>query len=148
MTLPRARRRRIATVAVLATAALVTTMAGAPATAAPATGHILNANGPNAVPESYIVVLKDSAVGGRAGTRQANVDDTAVSLAKQFGARVGHVYGAALNGFEAKLSEQAAKRLAAHPSVAYVEQNATVSLAATQTNPPWGLDRIDQPKLR
>ena len=38
-----------------------------------------------------------------------------------------------------------AKRMAANPAVAYVEQDQVVSLAATQTNPPsWGLDRIDQ----
>ncbi|MEU4565505.1 S8 family peptidase, partial [Micromonospora sp. NPDC023956] len=38
----------------------------------------------------------------------------------------------------------AAKRLAAHPSVDYVEQNHTVEMDATQVNPPWNLDRIDQ----
>jgi subtilisin family serine protease len=46
------------------------------------------------------------------------------------------------------MSEKAAKRLAADPDVAYVEQNRTVSLAATQTPvPSWGLDRIDQRDL-
>ena len=39
-------------------------------------------------------------------------------------------------------------RLAADPSVAYVEQNHTVSIAGTQRHPPsWGLDRIDQRNL-
>ena len=42
------------------------------------------------------------------------------------------------------MSESAAKRLAADPSVAYVEQNQTVSLLATQSNATWGMDRIDQ----
>jgi hypothetical protein len=38
--------------------------------------------------------------------------------------------------------------VAANPAVKYVEQNHTVSLAATQTpTPSWGLDRIDQRNL-
>ncbi|MBO4205659.1 S8 family peptidase [Micromonospora echinofusca] len=145
MTLPRT--RRTAAFGVLAAAAMVTAMVGAPAQAAPATGSILHAGGATAVADSYIVVLKDSAVGGRAGTRQAGVKSLADSLAERFGAKLGHVYGDALNGFEARLSEQAAKRLAAHPAVAYVEQNHEVSTTTTQTSPPWGLDRIDQRNL-
>ncbi|SCG47551.1 S8 family peptidase [Micromonospora halophytica] len=147
MTLPRTHRRTLAAVSVLASAAMVTAMAAAPATAAAATGEIRSAGGATAVADSYIVVLKDSEVGGRAGTRQAAVRSTAGNLAERFGGTVGHVYGDALNGFEVKLSAQAAKRLAAHPAVDYVEQNHTVSIQGTQTNPPWGLDRIDQPYL-
>jgi len=146
MTLPRTHRRTLATVGMLAGAAMVATMA-APATAAPSVGEIRSAGGATAVADSYIVVLKDSSVGGRAGTRQATVKSTASSLAERFGGSLGYVYGDALNGFEVKLSEKAAKRLAAHPSVDYVEQNHTVNLTATQTNPPWGLDRIDQRNL-
>ncbi|MFG1780442.1 S8 family peptidase [Micromonospora sp. NPDC049051] len=147
MTFPRTHRRALAAAAsVFASAAMVTTMIGAPAAAA-ATGEIRGAGGATAVADSYIVVLKDTSVGGRAGTRQGEVKSTAGSLAARFGGSVGHVYGDALNGFEVKLSERAAKRLAAHPDVAYVEQNHTVSLAATQNNPPWGLDRIDQRAL-
>ncbi|MGK5676796.1 S8 family peptidase [Micromonospora sp. URMC 106] len=148
MTLPRTQRRMLAgAVGVLAGAAMVTAMIGAPATAAPATGEIRSAGGATAVTGSYIVVLKDSGVGGRAGTRQAEVRSAAGSLAARFGGTVGHVYGDALNGFEVRLSERAAKRLAAHPAVDYVEQNHTVTMAATQSNPPWGLDRIDQRAL-
>jgi subtilisin family serine protease len=131
----------------LAGAAMVTAMAGAPATAAPSVGEIRSAGGATAVADSYIVVLKDSSVGGRAGTRQAAVKSTAASLADRFGGTLGNVYGDALNGFSVKLSEQAAKRLAAHPAVDYVEQNHTVTTQATQFNPPWGLDRIDQRNL-
>ncbi|MCX4390211.1 S8 family peptidase [Micromonospora peucetia] len=147
MTFPRTHRRTLAAAAsVFASAAMVTTMIGAPA-AASATGEILSAGGATAVADSYIVVLKDTSVGGSAGTRQGEVKSTAGSLAARFGGSVGHVYGDALNGFEVKLSERAAKRLAAHPDVDYVEQNHSVSTMATQNNPPWGLDRIDQRAL-
>lgn len=99
-----------------------------------------------AVPGSYIVVLKDSAVGAKAGSLKAaaGVATTSAGLARGYGAQVRQTFGTALNGFEAGMSEAAAKRLAADPSVAYVEQNQTVSLLATQTNATWGLDRIDQ----
>lgn len=138
MTFPRTHRRTLAAAAsVFASAAMVTTMIGAPA-AASATGEILSAGGATAVADSYIVVLKDTSVGGSAGTRQGEVKSTAGSLAARFGGSVGHVYGDALNGFEVKLSERAAKRLAAHPDVDYVEQNHSVSTMATQNNPPWG----------
>ncbi|GAA3738004.1 hypothetical protein GCM10022225_21140 [Plantactinospora mayteni] len=148
MTLPRTHRHRLAAFGVLVASTMVTAMVGAPATAAPATGEILQAGGATAVADSYIVVLKDSAVGGKAGTRNSAVNGKASALASKYGATLGNVYGHALNGFSVKLSEQGAKRLAADPSVAYVEQNHTVTASATQVNPPsWGLDRIDQRNL-
>jgi subtilisin family serine protease len=102
-------------------------------------GTILGVNQPNAVADSYIVVLKDSVVANRGV--DAHVDD----LVGRFGGRVTDVWDAALNGFAVTMSERAAKRLAAHPAVAYVEQDMTIQLEATQNNPPsWGLDRIDQ----
>nr|BFE75239.1 hypothetical protein GCM10020092_085400 [Actinoplanes digitatis] len=115
----------------------------APAVAAPAAGQIRLAGTADAVAGSYIVVLKDSAV--RTGTnRVAAVGDKSADLARGYGAQVRRTFGAALNGFEANMSEAAAKRLAADPSVAYVEQNQRVSLLTTQTGATWGIDRIDQ----
>ncbi|MCX4470850.1 Aqualysin-1 precursor [Micromonospora sp. MW-13] len=143
MTLP----RKVAALGVLTISAMATTLIGSPVSAAPATGEIRYAGGATAVPSSYIVVLKDTAVGGRAGTQAAAVTSSAGTLAKRYGGDVAQVYGEALNGFEARLSESAAKRLAADPAVAWVEQNHEVSIQTTQTNPPWGLDRIDQTSL-
>ncbi|MET8149413.1 S8 family peptidase, partial [Actinoplanes sp. NPDC005259] len=114
----------------------------APAAAAPAAGQIRLAGTADAVAGSYIVVLKDSAVSTK--NRVAAVGDKSADLARGYGAQVRRTYGAALNGFEASMSEAAAKRLAADPSVAYVEQNQRVSLLTTQTGATWGIDRIDQ----
>lgn len=100
--------------------------------ASAAEGTIVGAGAEGAVPNSYIVTLKAGS-GAKAG-----------SLADRFGGRVGYEYPA-LRGFSVQLSEQQAKRLAADPAVQSVEQNRTVRVAETQTNPPsWGLDRIDQ----
>ncbi|MGW4465872.1 S8 family peptidase [Micromonospora sp. NPDC004704] len=142
-----ARRLALGIFVAAATAAVATTT---PAAAAPATGEVRLAGSPNAVAGSYIVVLKDGAVGAAAGTARAAtaVPTKAGELADKYGGSVAQVYGAALNGFEARLSAKAAQRLAAHPDVAYVEQDQVVSINATQTNPPsWGLDRIDQRNL-
>ncbi|GID93678.1 S8 family peptidase [Amorphoplanes digitatis] len=127
----------------LLVAATTTAATVAPAVAAPAAGQIRLAGTADAVAGSYIVVLKDSAV--RTGTnRVAAVGDKSADLARGYGAQVRRTFGAALNGFEANMSEAAAKRLAADPSVAYVEQNQRVSLLTTQTGATWGIDRIDQ----
>ncbi|MFD2762652.1 S8 family peptidase [Micromonospora eburnea] len=144
MTPSRPRLGRVAAVGVLAAVSVVAALVGTPVAAAPVTGQIRYAGNATAVPDSYIVVLTDAAVGGRAATRQAAVRGTARNLASRYGANLGRVYDSALNGFSVTLSEPAARRLAADPAVAYVEQDRTVSATATQINPPWGLDRIDQ----
>jgi subtilisin family serine protease len=111
--------------------ALTAIAAATPAqAAAPVLGQIKQAGSVNAVDGSYIVVLKS-------GAQQA-------SLSKTYGAKVQRSFGKALNGFEATMTDYQAKRLAANSDVAYVEQNQVISLAATQSNATWGLDRIDQ----
>jgi len=63
---------------------------------------------------------------------------------------VSNIFSKSLTAFEAKMSRQAAERLARLDSVAYVEQNAVVTLdglQATQDNPTWGIDRVDQRDL-
>lgn len=49
-----------------------------------------------------------------------------------------------LAGFSATMSETAARRLAADPAVAYVEQDRLVSIDQSQSSPPWNLDRSDE----
>jgi subtilisin family serine protease len=137
----RSRRRRLGALGSVALAsALAATMSASPAQAAE--GTILGAGQPNVVPDSYLVVLHDSAVANRSVAAQAKV------LTDRFGGEIAATWDAAINGFSVTMSEQAARRLAAHPAVDYVEHDMTFQLAATQTNPPsWGLDRIDQRNL-
>jgi subtilisin family serine protease len=107
---------------------------------AQAAGEIRNAGGITAVAESYIVVLKDS----------VGVAATSERLLARYGGTVAQVYQAAFKGFELRVSERDARRLAADPAVAFVEQNHRVQVQASgvQLNPPsWGLDRIDQRNL-
>ncbi len=138
------RRRLVRAFAVVATAAAVSAASTTPAFAAP-TGEIRGAGAQNAISGSYLVVLRTDAVGaaGSSAARTA-VPDRASALVKRYGGSVSDVYSAALTGFAAKMTAAQAARLAANPAVAYVEQDQVVTLEATQTNPTWGLDRIDQ----
>ncbi|MFI5944437.1 S8 family peptidase [Streptomyces uncialis] len=132
------RTARIAVaVAVAAATGLMGSLTALPAHAAPAEGTVLAAGSPTAVKDSYIVTLKKDA-GLRASTPRGK------KLISGYGGTVRTTFRSALNGFTATLSATEARRLAADPKVASVEQNQRVRVQATQTNAPWGLDRIDQ----
>ncbi|MCO8277363.1 S8 family peptidase [Actinoplanes sp. TRM 88003] len=120
-----ATRRTLA--AGLFAAVTVAVAVGTPAAAAAPAGDLRLADAATAIPDSYIVVLKPGAK-----TQAASV-----------GGQVRQQLGI-INGYEAKMSQAQAKRLAASAGVAYVEQNQTISLSATQNNATWGIDRIDQ----
>ncbi|MEU1005443.1 S8 family peptidase [Streptomyces tibetensis] len=136
----RSKRLGFAALTSLATAALVGGLTTLPAQAAPAEGRVLAADSPTAIKDSYLVTLKKSA-GLKASSAAGK------GLVKEYGGSVDKTFGTALNGWSATLSATEARRLAADPAVASVEQNQRVTLAATQTNAPWGLDRIDQASL-
>src|SRR5690242_2493801 len=106
---------RFAAIGLLVVATTITATA-IPAAAAPATAQIRLAGTPDAIPGSYIVVLKNT----------ANLQKSA-GLTKTYGGRIDQSFGA-LHTYAATMSEAAAKRLAASPDVAYVEQNQRVSL--------------------
>ncbi|MGW4701211.1 S8 family peptidase [Streptomyces sp. NPDC004285] len=141
MALPKSSKTRLAVTASAATAAaLLGTFAAVPAQAAPAEGTVLAAGSADAVPGSYIVTLKQGA-----GFKAASADGR--NLIAAYGGTVRKTFGSALNGYTATLGATEARRLAADPAVASVEQNRIVRADATQTNAPWGLDRIDQADL-
>ncbi|MFF9488463.1 S8 family peptidase [Streptomyces sp. NPDC014676] len=137
----RSKRTRFAVIAGIATAALACGLTSTPVQAAPAEGTVLAAGSPTAVKDSYIVTLKKAA--GFKASSAAGRD-----LVERYGGSVRKTFGSALNGYTAVLSATEAGRLAADPAVASVEQNQRVSVAdTTQSNAPWGLDRIDQTSL-
>ncbi|BCB80545.1 hypothetical protein GCM10022251_03060 [Phytohabitans flavus] len=142
MTLPRTRRRLVTLGLATVGVTMAVAMMAPPALAQEPSGVIRNAGGNTAVADSYIVVFKDSSV------TRTGVDKAARDLAAKHDGAVARTYRAALRGFEVKATAARAARIAADPSVAYVEQNHTVRIQDTQNNPPsWGLDRIDQRNL-
>lgn len=138
----RTMKRRIAAAVATtaAVAAVVGTVAAVPAEAAPAEGPVLHADSADAVPGSYIVTLKGN-VGFKATAQQGK------GLISEYGGTVERTYTSALNGYAAALTSTEAKRLAADPEVASVEQDQEVHVLGTQSSAPWGLDRIDQSNL-
>ncbi|WP_249997870.1 S8 family peptidase [Actinoplanes sp. M2I2] len=122
-----ATRRTLAAGLLAAVTAISAAVAGGTAAAAAPAGEIRLAGTATAVPGSYIVVLKPGAK----------------SLGATFGGQIRQRLDV-INGYETSMTEAQAKRLAASSTVAYVEQNQTISLSATQNNATWGLDRIDQ----
>lgn len=87
------------------------------------------------IPGSYIVVLKAGAATRAAADR-----------ARAAGATVTHEYRS-LRGYAAELSAAELRTVRQDPAVSFVEPDQVVSASTTQTNPPWGLDRIDQRAL-
>jgi aqualysin 1 len=103
--------------------------------------------GERAVPDRYVVVLKPQARDPRG---------LAHELVGPAGGRVHHVYEHALRGFSMTVPRQALNGIRNHPLVAYVAEDARVTIAAeaagagvsgVQQGATWGLDRIDQRDL-
>ena len=124
------RRQRAVRGAVVAVATGALGLATLPSAFA-AEGQVLGADAAGAIEGSYIVVLKES--------------ESAVDVADEHGAEVEHRYTHALNGFSATMTETEARRTAADPAVAYVQQDRVVRTQAAPAS--WGLDRIDQQDL-
>ena len=96
----------------------------------------------NKIENSYIVVLDDAVVGEKGPNSIAPY--IASELAGSHRGQLKHVYQNAINGFAVEMSAEDAERLSQDFRVKYVEEDGVVTLDATQSNPPWGLDRIDQ----
>ncbi|MFC0526856.1 S8 family serine peptidase [Phytohabitans kaempferiae] len=91
------------------------------------------------IPDSYIVVLKDSKA------KPAEVTADTKSLTQAYGGTVRHTFTKSVRGYAAKMTSAQAKRLKSDPAVAAVHQDRWISTTDTQNQTPsWGLDRIDQ----
>jgi len=120
---------RMRALGALLTAAAAAALTGpaAPAQAHPAEGRVLGVGLAGAIPGRYVVTLEGGA--------------TAMSAVSLGGAEVIKRSGAT---FAASMTPTQARRLAADPSVRFVEQDRILHVTSTQRNPDWGLDRIDQ----
>jgi subtilisin family serine protease len=103
----------------------------------------------NPIEGKYIVVLKEDALVGPGRSADAPgmaraIENAAVDLAARFDLNVERVYQHALAGFVVDASPKAVERLMRDPRVAFVEEDGMSYLNPTQTNAPWGLDRVDQ----
>jgi aqualysin 1 len=140
------KRSLVSVTVLLATLALMPALAQQPDfRVQPITSSKFLRHGARAIPNQYIVVLSSDTRG--VGDRAALAATDAFSLTAQFGGAVTEVYGHALNGFAAQMSEEEAIALSRDPRVAFVEEDSIMEAVATQNNAPWGLDRIGQRDL-
>lgn len=112
---------------------------------------LLHADNHNVINGSYIIILKD-------GLEITDRDSHVLTLKEKMslaadGSEVGWLYNiGTMMGFSAKLSDALLKAELAHPDVKYIEADQIMSIntpeaVVTQSNPTWGLDRIDQRNL-
>jgi len=106
----------------------------------------------NRIEGQYIVVFNPDRLPVQAGQAREKglaiaAENAAVDLAARHGGDVDKVFRHALQGFSVKASEQQIARMLKDPRVAYIEEDAAVSVSATQSGATWGLDRVDQRAL-
>ena len=97
------------------------------------------------IPNNYVVVLDDSVIGERGENSIAGY--MAEDMARMYNGKLKNVYKHAVNGFSIEMSEADAEAMSQDYRVLFVEEDGVMTADATQTNPPWGLDRIDQRNL-
>jgi aqualysin 1 len=106
--------------------------------------------GVRAIPNHYVVVLdEDVALPDALGVEPdvSAVAQRADEVMRKVGAVPTHVYSHAIHGFSARMSEEEAVTLSEDDRVRFVEEDSVVEAIATQSSPPWGLDRIDESAL-
>ncbi len=128
----------------LLSAAVGACFACASVTAAAAEFHAVK----KPIPGQYIVVLKDTVASlSSERSKLSRVSVVARDVATRNRTQLVRSYNHVLRGFVARADDKGLARLLADPSVAYVQEDGIVSIAASQSNATWGLDRIDQRNL-
>ena len=114
----------------------------------PAIVHNASAQPPHAAPPKFRraahPVFRQYIVGLAGDTTAAAPAATALSVRHR--GQVMKTYGS-INAFAVQMNEQDARALALEASVRYVEEDSYLFLAGTQSQAPWGLDRVDQRAL-
>ena len=78
------------------------------------------------------------------GSDRAEIRRAAQAQVNAVDGSLGFVYDRALQGYSARVPEQALAALRRNPKVLAVTADGVVRAVATQDSPPWGLDRTDQ----
>jgi serine protease len=88
----------------------------------------------------YVIVFADV---------EGNIDVPSITseLSAKYNANITYQYQHALKGFAAQMSEESALAISRDARVAFVSEDSIGKPSEVQTNPHWGLDRIDQRNL-
>ncbi len=94
----------------------------------------------NPIPNRYLVLLDPNVL----RAEESSSDLTANRLSRSYGGSVDRVFRHALQGFSAEMSPHEAEAMSNDPRVLFIEEDSEITVEATQANPTWGLDRVDQ----
>ncbi len=97
------------------------------------------------IPNQYIVILNEDFVGRNAVG--VEVEAEAQFLSSLYGGKIRDIYSNAVKGYSTTMSAPEAEELSRSERVQFVEEDSVISVAQTQTNAVWNLDRIDQRNL-
>ncbi|MEP6713859.1 MAG: S8 family serine peptidase, partial [Ferruginibacter sp.] len=97
------------------------------------------------ISDQYIVVLNEDYIGRNAVG--VEVDAEAQFLSSLYGGTIRNVFADAIKGYSVTMSAAEAEALSRNERVQFVEEDSIVTIAETQTNAGWNLDRIDQRSL-
>ncbi len=98
-----------------------------------------------AIPGRYIVVLKDGST--RMSPARTRLLARGVAQARQRGVKVQAQFKHVVAAYVAQMNAKQLTAVRDDPSVAYVEPDRVMTINATQQDPVYGLDRLDQPRL-
>lgn len=131
-------------------------------TAGPVISKFRAVQADRAINNQYIVVLNNDLVAQQVlemsgyaplnaaasmNQRRSVVANMATEMSNMYGAKVKQRYHAVMSGFVANMNPKQMRALMADDRVDYVEQDQMMHATATQNNPTWGLDRIDEADL-
>ena len=92
--------------------------------------------------DRYIVQLETAQFSGELG--QAEVASLGQEIASLSGARLSHTYSRTVKAVVIEGSKIDLKALASDPRIKSIQPDVPIHASFTQTNAPWGLDRVDQ----
>jgi hypothetical protein len=124
-----------------------------PADACRPSDSIMGGTQINAIPNEYIVVMRDNRTHVSTQTRYGTTHKLRSTLLQHhttgptdntFVASIKQTYVNVFNGFSAFLSPTAVELVLEDPDVLFVEYDAMVSAHISQKDPIWNLDRIDR----
>ncbi len=124
--------------ALLALATVVACDVETPTELAPSPSFSTVSASSDAIPDRYIVRLSDDVPSAAAAS---------ASMMRGLRGEVHFTYENVFKGFAVTLPAQALNGLRRNPLIAAIEQDAVVTLDATQSGATWGLDRIDERSL-
>jgi serine protease len=108
---------------------------------------IMKKNGADRVPGQYIVVFKTDQEVNRMGLASRSLTSMSDSIKQKYNANILREYSHVFKGMALQMTEAEAETLAQDSRVAYIEEDTIMRTNVQQSNPVWGLDRIDETAL-